>query len=849
MSDSEHSTVSYTSISSDYDPSAWGIPLMDTHKVLEMDPYEEVSQQGKAAPPSPAYVPDPIELEDHVPVYVTEPVEDPKDDPIDYTADADDDEDEEEAAGIRLRVASPLPLSAPSISCRADIPEERVEARQAVARSEAHNRALESRIIVLETQAHRHEWQRQDADDKMPSKRGTRTMTRTTLATATVTATTPMTDAGIKALIAQGVADALAGKPIQKNTNLSDDGSKVLEVSGFHISNYVVENQVKFATCTLHGIALTWWNTYVKIVGHDAAYTLMYERMFPKESDVVKKYVGGLSDMIQGNVMSTKPKIIEEAVEMANNLMDQKLRTLAEHQIEKKRKQDGNFRNNQNQQQQNKSATSATRLATWLGIAGVLEMLMLGKPKLKNKNRGNQSGNGNAPAKVYVVGNAGTNPNSDVVTGTFLLNNRYAFILFDTAADKSFVSTTFSFLIDITPTTLDHYYDVKLADEKTIRINTIIQGCTLNLLNHPFNIDLMPVELGSFDDIIGMDWLAKYHAVIVCDEKLVCIPWGNETLIVSGEGINRENKTRLNIISCNKTQKLAESSTDSTSGILDLFDTWCCSCSKTTLLIGSFRNERVSEQLQELSEKGFIRPSSSPWGAPNKVTFEWGDKQEESFQTLKNKLCSTPILALPQGAENFIVYCDASHKGLGAVLMQNEKIWRHYFYRAKCTVFTDHKSLQYILDQKELNMRQRRWLEFLTDYDCEIRYHPGKANVVADALSRKERIKPLRVQALVMTIGLNLPKQILEAQIGAQKLENFKNKDVEGMIRKDILKEKLEPHADGTLCLNGKSWLPYYGDLRNADITTYARKCLTCAKVKAEHQRPSGLLVQPKIPE
>ncbi|GKB50612.1 putative reverse transcriptase domain-containing protein [Tanacetum coccineum] len=297
-----------------------------------------------------------------------------------------------------------------------------------------------------------------------------------------------------------------------------------------------------------------------------------------------------------------------------------------------------------------------------------------------------------------------------------------------------------------------------------------------------------------------------------------------------------------------------------------------------------------------------------------KVTFEWGDKQEAAFQTLKTKLCSAPILALPQGAENFIVYCDASHKGLGAVLMQNEKviayasrqlkiheknytthdlelgavvfalkIWRHYLYGTKCTVFTDHKSLQHILDQKELNMRQRRWLELLSDYDCEIRYHPGKANVVADALSRKERSKPLRVRALVMTIGLDLPKQILNAQTEAQKPENLKNEDVGGMIRKDLTKERLEPRADGTLCLNGRSWLPCYGDLRTvimheshkskysvhpgsdkmyqdmkklywwpnmkADIATYVSKCLTCAKVKAEHQRPSGLLVQPKIPE
>ncbi|GKA54783.1 putative reverse transcriptase domain-containing protein [Tanacetum coccineum] len=267
------------------------------------------------------------------------------------------------------------------------------------------------------------------------------------------------------------------------------------------------------------------------------------------------------------------------------------------------------------------------------------------------------------------------------------------------------------------------------------------------------------------------------------------------------------------------------------------------------------------------------------------IKFDWGEKEENTFQLIKQKLCSAPILALPEGSEDFMVYCDASHKGLGAVLMQREKvvayasrqlkiyeknytthdlklgsvmfalkIWRHYLYGTKCTVFTDHKSLQHILDQKELNMRQRRWLELLNDYDCDIRYHPGKANVVAAALSRKERIKPLRVRALVG-----------------------------GMIRRDKPKEKLEPRADGTLCLNGRSWLPCYGNLRSvimhksykskysihpgsekmyqdikklywwpnmkADIATYVSKCLTCAKVNAEHQRPSGLLVQPAIPE
>ncbi|GKE39873.1 putative reverse transcriptase domain-containing protein, partial [Tanacetum coccineum] len=176
-------------------------------------------------------------------------------------------------------------------------------------------------------------------------------------------------------------------------------------------------------------------------------------------------------------------------------------------------------------------------------------------PKLKNGSCGNQRGNGNAPAKVYMVGNAGTNPDFNVVTGTFLLNDRYASILFDAGADRCFVSTTFSSLIDITPTTLNHYYDVELADGKIIRINTIIRGYTLNFLDHPFNINLMAVELGSFDVIIGMDWLSKYHAVIDCAKKIVRIPWGTKTLIVHGDESNQGNGTRLNIISYTKTHK------------------------------------------------------------------------------------------------------------------------------------------------------------------------------------------------------------------------------------------------------------------------------------------------------
>ncbi|GKB80247.1 putative reverse transcriptase domain-containing protein [Tanacetum coccineum] len=223
------------------------------------------------------------------------------------------------------------------------------------------------------------------------------------------------------------------------------------------------------------------------------------------------------------------------------------------------------------------------------------------------------------------------------------------------------------------------------------------------------------------------------------------------------------------------------------------------------------------------------------------------------------RFIEAPILALPEGNDDFVVYCDASLKGLGA-----------------CIVFTDHKSLQHILDQKELNMRQRRWLELLTNYDCKIHYHPGKANVVADALIRKERIKPLRVRALVMTLHPKLPSKILEAQTEAIKEENIK---AENLRRID---KAFELRSNGTRCIKNRSWLPFFGGLRDlimhesykskysihpgsdkmyqdlkklywwpnmkAIIVEYVGKCLTCSRVKAECQKPSGLMIQPMIP-
>nr|GEV10928.1 putative reverse transcriptase domain-containing protein [Tanacetum cinerariifolium] len=478
-----------------------------------------------------------------------------------------------------------------------------------------------------------------------------------------------------------------------------------------------------------------------------------------------------------------------------------------------------------------RAAAAAARAATTAAAAApmttaVVEQLIKEHfkrdcPKLKNKNRGNQGGNGNAPTKVYMVGNAGTNPYSNVFT-----------------------------------------------------------------------------ELGSFDVIIGMDWLAKYHAVIVCAKKIVRIPWGNETLIVYGNRSNWGNETHLNIISCTKIQKymlkgchvflahVTTKKTEDKSGEKRLEDVPIIQDFPEVFPedLSGYHQLRVREE--DIPKMAFrtwyghyefqVMPFSLT-NAPNKEEHEehlklilellkkeelyakfskckfWIPK-EAAFQLIKLKLCSAPILALPEGSKDFVVYCNASHKGLGVVLMQREK--RHYLYGTKCTMFTDHKSLQHILNQKELNMRQRRWLELLSDYDCEIRYHLRKANVVVDALSRKER-KPLRVRALVMTIVLDLPRQILNAQTEAQKPENFKNEDVGGMIWKDIPKEKLEPRADGTLCLYGRSWLPCYGDLRTVIMHESHKLKYSIHSVsdKMYHDMKKlywwtlGLLVQPEIPQ
>ncbi|KAI3762600.1 hypothetical protein L1987_53037 [Smallanthus sonchifolius] len=844
----------------------------------------------------------------------------------------------------------------------------------------------------------------------------------------------------------------------------------------------------------LQKIETEMWN--LQMIGDDVAgYTdrfnelaLLVPHMVTPEHKRVERYLWGLAPQIRSMVTSSNPIDAKSAITLAFKLKDDAVRNELfvrkeneESRSGEKRKWMGNSTNTVERKEYDRGlprckrcgnhhagvcikcgkcdkfghTTQACRSNNRTGkikpgcfVCGDLKHFKKDCPKWKNQN------NAQAPGRAFMMGARDARQDPNIVTGTFPINNHYASVLFDSGADMSFVSNDFKSLLGIKASNLDQNYTIKLANGKFIETGEVIRGCTLCLENHTFSIDLLPVELGSFDIVIGMDWLSKNLAKIVCFEKIVRIPLpSGEILSIQGERC----RTMLKTINCMKAHKYLRKGY--CAFLAHIFERKPEERRLEDIPIVRDYSEELSSQLQELLDKGFIRPCFSPWGAPvlfvkkkdgtfrmcidyrelNKLTiknryplpriddlfdqlqgssfyskidlrsgyhqlkiqeedipktafrtryghyeflvmpfgltnapvvfmdlmnrvckpyldkfvivfiddiliysrtkeehehhlklilellrneklyakfskcefwiqevhflrhvinkkgihvdpskieaiknweaprtptevrqflglagyyrrfienfskialplttltqknkkFDWTDKQESAFQLLRQKLCSAPILSLPEGTGNFIVYCDVSHQGLGCVLMQKEKviayasrqlkvheknytthdlelgavvfalkIWRHYLYGTKCTIFTDHKSLQHIFNQKELNMRQRRWVELLNDYDCDIKYHPGKANVVADALSHKERVKTLRVRALELTIHTSLTTQIRMAQQEAIKEENIQNEALRGMIK------QLEPKSDDTLYFMNRIWVPCFGNLR-----------------------------------
>ncbi|GJW75904.1 putative reverse transcriptase domain-containing protein [Tanacetum coccineum] len=694
-------------------------------------------------------------------------------------------------------------------------------------------------------------------------------------------------------------------------------------------------------------------------------------RMFLKNLTQIKEICHELTDMIHGSVVASKPKTMQEATEMAIEVMDKRICTFADRQTESKRSgggggvrtPQGTLRTNYNITKGRtlaeptlqdlvirnstedlnlyvpsvittitvhvlQNATSATNLVTWLMIVEVLQVLIrvvtkeeMGQLK-NNNNRGNQIGGGNAPAKVYAVGSSvqaiivyaekivrilgkrnincslvRKQPGHEACPATLFSTPKHKIhaiedsqfpklFPWDLRSSSDLISEKFQIAsipvlrhvarapYRLTPSEMKELSEQlkELSDKGFIRPSSSPWGAPvlffkkkdgsfrmcidyreLNKLTVKNRYPLPRID-DLFDQLQGssvyskIDLRSGYHQLRVREEdipktafrtryghyKFQVMPFGlTNAPAVFMDLMNRVCKPYLDkfvivfiddiLIYSKKKQEHEEH----LKLILELLK-------KEELYAKFSRCEFWIPKVQFLghvidSQGIHVDPtkieSIKDWASPKSPTeiqfFSLAGYYQRSTKDLR-RLPNHDQAHSEEGSEDFIVYCDASKKGLGAVLMQREK---------------------------------RRWLELLSDYDCEIRYHPGKANVVADALSRKEREPSLRVRALVMTIGLNLPKQILDAQTEVRNLENIKNEDVGGMLvenSKTVImheshKSKYSIHPGSDKMYQDMKKLYWWPNMK-ANIATYVSKCLTCAKVKAEHQRPSGLLVQPDIP-
>ncbi|GJR77383.1 putative reverse transcriptase domain-containing protein [Tanacetum coccineum] len=714
--------------------------------------------------------------------------------------------------------------------------------------------------------------------------------------------------------------------------------------SMFDNSGCTTNQRVRYAASCFVNKVLTWWNTQVQARGREAAigsnhvaYTDRFHELaklvphlVTPESSCIKRYINGLAPQIHGMLPATQPTTIQSAILTAGILTNEAVRcgTLTKRNDKRKEMEDqklGYYARqcwalirqvahvNAVRMGQNQKACyeceSIDHLRydcpKWKQATGQARNPLALEGNKNTHNNGNQARgrafNGNAVEALQ---------DPKVVTGTFSLNNQFATVLFDSGADFSFISTKFAPLLNVEPCIVNPSYVIEIADGESVKVDRVICDCKLELGNSLFTIDLIPLGHGSFDVIVGMDWLSKNKVVIVCHEKVVEIPIKEGgILLVHGEHLwSGYHQLRMHENDIPKTAfrtryghfeftVMPFGLTNAPTVFMDLMNRVCkpyldkfvivfiddiLIYSKTKeehevhlkLVLELLRKEKLYAKfskcefwLQEAHFLGHVVNQSGIHVDPSKIKAvkNWKAPTTSSKVRLFLGLASyyrcfivnfskiaKPLTFLTQknqkyewGIKDFEVYCNASNQGLGCVLMQKGKVityasrqlniqeknytthdlelgavvfalktWRHYLYGTKSVIYTDHKRLQHIFDQKELNMRQRRWIELFSDYECEIRYYPGKANVSG------------------------VKEMILAAQSDAFKQENILAERLHGYF--------VHPGAD-----------KMYHDLRymywwpgmKRDIAIYVCRCLTCAKVKAEHQRPSDLLQQPEIPE
>ncbi|GJX78546.1 putative reverse transcriptase domain-containing protein [Tanacetum coccineum] len=692
-----------------------------------------------------------------------------------------------------------------------------------------------------------------------------------------------------------------------------------------------VENQkVRYAASSLVNKALTWWNTQVQARGCEAAMAmawndfkaLMVEEFCPSnemeklenefwnhkmvganhaaytdrfhelaklvphlitpESSRIKRYIAGLAPEIRGMLRTTQPTIIQNAILRAGILTDEAVSCGTLTKGNDKRKVMEETGKSGGSWKVNKKAKVGTR---FVAIAPPRNEIASSSSKCGKCYTFHPE---NRPCNVHFncqkLGHFARDcraPDPNVVTGTFSLIDHFATVLFDSVC---FISTEFAPLLNVKPSIVNPGYVIEVADGKKVEVNKIIHDCKLELGGSLFSINLMPLGHGSFDVIVGMDWLSQHKAVIVCHEKVVEIPVEDSRILrVHGEravGITKalksakEDEPKLSNISV--VREFEDVFREDFSGLppqrqvefrIDLIP-GAMPIAKSPYRLAPLEMQELSRQLQELQDKGFIRPSHSSWGAPvlfvkkkDGLLHMCIDYRELNKLTIKNRYPLLRIVDLfdqlhgsryfskidlrsgyhqlrvheddipktafrtryghfeftvmPFGLTNApVIFMDLMNRvcklyldkfvivfiddiliysktketmksfGFGVVNLLRKRscmpmfskcssgskgalswsIWRHYLYGTKSVIYTDHKSLQHIFDQKELNMHQRRWIELFSDYECKIRYHLGKANVMADALSRKERLKPRRVRAMVMTVQAGMREKIQVAQ-------------------------------------------------------------------------------------